>query len=42
MLENGWDDAWATSSSNLTNNAYPTLGSVHCCNSTMIDVKKGA
>lgn len=42
VLENGWDDAWATSSSNLTNNAYPTLGSVHCCNSTMIDVKKGA
>lgn len=42
VLENGWDDVWATSSSNLTNNAYPTLGSVHCCNSTMIDVKKGA
>ena len=41
MLENGWDDTTASSSSNVTNNKWPTLGTIHCCNSTLIDVKKG-
>lgn len=42
VLQNGWSDATATSSSNVTNNAWPTLGTMHCCNSTLVDVKKGA
>lgn len=42
MLENGWSDETATSSSNVTSNAWPTLGTIHCCNSTLIDVKKEA
>lgn len=41
MLENGWDDTTASSSSNVTSNKWPTLGTMHCCNSTLIDVKKG-
>ena len=42
VLENGWSDATATSSSNVTSNAWPTLGTMHCCNSTLVEVKKGA
>ena len=42
VLENGWDDTTATSSSSVTNNAWPILGTIHCCNSTLIEVKKGA
>lgn len=42
VLENGWSDETATSSSNVTNNAWPTLGTMHCCNSTLVEVKKGA
>ena len=42
VLENGWSDETASSSSNVTNNAWPTLGTMHCCNSTLIEVKKGA
>lgn len=41
MLENGWDDTTASSSSNVTSNKWPTLGTMHCCNSTLVDVKKG-
>ena len=42
VLENGWSDTTATSSSNVTSNAWPTLGTMHCCNSTLVEVKKGA
>lgn len=42
VLQNGWDDTTATPTSNVTNNAWPTLGTIHCCNSTLVDVKKGA
>lgn len=42
VLQNGWDDTTATPSSNVTNNAYPTLGTIHCCNSTLIELKKEA
>jgi len=42
VLENGWSDTTASSSSNVTNNTWPTLGTMHCCNSTLIEVKKGA
>lgn len=44
VLENGWDDAVneSGSSSHVTNNAYPVLGTTHCCNSTLVEVKKGA
>ena len=42
VLENGWDDTTASPSSNVTNNAWPTLGTIHCCNSTLVEVKKGA
>ena len=41
VLENGWDDTTASPSSNVTNNAWPTLGTIHCCNSTLVEVKKG-
>ena len=35
VLENGWDDAVneTGSSSHVTSNAYPVLGTTHCCNS---------
>ncbi|MDD5806797.1 MAG: molybdopterin-dependent oxidoreductase, partial [Eggerthellales bacterium] len=45
VLENGWDDVLngrKYNTSNVTNNLWPTLGTIHCCNSTMVDVKKGA
>lgn len=42
VLQNGWDDTTASPSSNVTNNAWPTLGTIHCCNSTLVEVKKGA
>lgn len=42
VLEDGWDDTTASPSSNVTNNAWPTLGTIHCCNSTLVEVKKGA
>lgn len=42
VLQNGWDDTTATPTSNVTNNAWPTLGTIHCCNSTLVEVKKGA
>ena len=44
VLENGWDDAVneTGSSSHVTSNAYPVLGTTHCCNSTLVEVKKGA
>lgn len=42
VLENGWDDTTATPSANVTSNAYPMLYTTHCCNSTLIEVKKGA
>ena len=42
VLENGWDDTTASPSSNVTNNAWPTLGTIQCCNSTLVEVKKGA
>lgn len=42
VLQNGWSDETATSSSNVTSNAWPTLGTMHCCNSTLVEVKKGA
>ncbi len=44
VLENGWQDGVGidgTSSSNVTNNAFPTLGTIHTCNSTLVDVRKG-
>lgn len=44
VLENGWQDGVGyegTSSSNVTNNAFPTLGTTHTCNSTLVDVRKG-
>ena len=42
VLENGWEDTTASSSSNVTSNKWPTLGTIHCCNSTLVEVKKGA
>lgn len=42
VLQNGWDDTTASPTSNVTNNAWPTLGTIHCCNSTLVEVKKGA
>lgn len=43
MLQNGWNEVTSKgSSSNVTNNKYPTLGTMHCCNSTLVDVRKGA
>lgn len=43
VLQNGWNDVTASSSSSaVTNNAWPTLGTIHCCNSTLVDVRKDA
>ncbi len=42
VLQNGWQDGIGSTTSNVTNNAFPTLGTVHTCNSTLIDVRKGA
>ena len=43
VLENGWDDSIGASSSNaVTSAAYPTLGTINCRNSTLVDVRKGA
>lgn len=43
VLQNGWNEITSQgSSSNVTNNAWPTLGTIHCCNSTLVEVKKGA
>lgn len=41
VLENGWQDGIGGSSSAVTSNLYPTLGTIHCCNSTLVDVRKG-
>ena len=43
VLQNGWNEITSEgSSSNVTNNKWPTLGTIHCCNSTLVEVKKGA
>ena len=41
-LQNGWDgpSAHANSSSNVTSDRYDTLGHVHCCNSTLVDLRR--
>ncbi|MBQ6452906.1 MAG: molybdopterin-dependent oxidoreductase, partial [Coriobacteriales bacterium] len=42
VLENGWQDNFGGSSSSaVTNNAFPTLGTTHACNSTLVEIRKG-
>ena len=41
VLENGWEDTTASSSSNVTSNKWPTLGTIHCCNSTLVEREEG-
>ena len=40
ILEDGWDNPAGASASHVTNNAWPTLGNVHTCNSTLVEVRK--
>lgn len=45
VLENGWDDMLNgknTNTNNVTQSKWPTLGTIHTINSTLVDVKKGA
>ena len=41
-LQNGWWEQQGGSSSYVTNDKWKTLGGTHCCNQTLIDVKKEA
>ncbi|HGM5489821.1 TPA: molybdopterin-dependent oxidoreductase [Serratia fonticola] len=38
-LDNGWWEQQGGSSSHVTNDAVETLGTGHCCNSTLVDVR---
>jgi anaerobic selenocysteine-containing dehydrogenase len=42
ILENGWWEQQGGSSSYVTNNLEKTLGSIHCCNSTLVEIRKEA
>lgn len=41
-LQNGWWEQQGGSSSQVTNDKWKTLGGTHCCNQTLVDVKKEA
>ena len=41
-LQNGWWEQQGGSSSYVTNDKWKTLGGTHCCNQTLVDVKKEA
>lgn len=41
-LQNGWWEQQGGSSSHVTNDKWKTLGGTHCCNQTLVDVKKEA
>lgn len=41
-LQNGWWEQQGGSSSYVTNDKWKTLGGTHCCNQTLVEVKKGA
>lgn len=41
-LQNGWWEQQGGSSSYVTNDKWKTLGGTHCCNQTIVDVKKEA
>lgn len=41
-LQNGWWEQQGGSSSYVTNDKWRTLGGTHCCNQTLVDVKKEA
>jgi anaerobic selenocysteine-containing dehydrogenase len=41
-LQNGWWEQQGGSSSHVTNDRWGTLGNTHCCNQTLVEVKKGA
>ena len=41
-LQNGWWEQQGGSSSHVTNDKWRTLGGTHCCNQTLVDVKKEA
>ena len=41
-LQNGWWEQQGGSSSYVTNDKWKTLGGTHCCNQTLIEVKKEA
>ena len=41
-LQNGWWEQQGGSSSYVTHDKWKTLGGTHCCNQTLIEVKKEA
>lgn len=41
-LQNGWWEQQGGSSSHVTNDKWKTLGGTHCCNQTLVEVKKEA
>lgn len=41
-LQNDWWEQQGGSSSYVTNDKWKTLGGTHCCNQTLIEVKKEA
>ncbi|WP_102377506.1 molybdopterin-containing oxidoreductase family protein [Raoultibacter timonensis] len=41
-LQNGWWEQQGGSSSYVTNDKWKTLGGTHCCNQTLVEVKKEA
>ncbi len=41
-LQNGWWEQQGGSSSCVTNDKWKTLGGTHCCNQTLVEVKKEA
>ena len=41
-FQNGWWEQQGGSSSYVTNDKWKTLGGTHCCNQTLIEVKKEA
>ena len=41
-LDNGWWEQQGGSSSHVTNDQVEVLGNGHCCNSTLVDVRREA
>lgn len=41
-LDNGWWEQQGGSSSHVTNDQVEHLGTGHCCNSTLVDVRREA
>ena len=42
VLENGWTEQHGGSSGYVTNDAVGVLAGEHCCNETLVDIRKGA